>query len=337
MTKNMYLALLFLALLFAGCGFFVAVIQTDEMKKDVDMFLLRHRLQQNVVYDGAVFSPTHPAVVKNVRLKNKTVFSFPNATEKVTLSAMEGQNGVPVLLKIKAQGVTFRLTDLARSVSKTSGDFARTLNDYRPVSDILTEPLASLMLAGCDALNADVALDYAYFPAEQKAAVRLNLTDACLGNALLTVGLAGVSPETQQAAFDALKNFVAGREKPSSGTEGTNDLAVTKISLAYTEGRLIKGYKRYLDSLYLRLPGRAADVSSTNRMQAIASYLSFYSIHKQRNLDIARNLTLFVDEPKTVVFESKAKKPVPLKVLKGDLTGKTIDLLMRLDTDVILP
>ena len=337
MTKNMYLALLFLTVLFAGCGFFISVIQTDEMKKDVDMFLLRHRLQPNIVYGGAVFSPTHLAVIKNVRLKNKTVFSFPNMTEKVTVSALEGKDGVPVLLKTKAEGVAFRLTDLARSVSKTSGNFARTLNDYRPVNDILTEPLFSLMLAGCDAVNADVALDYAYFPVEQKAVVRLDVKDACLGNAVLTVGVAGLSPEMQKTALDALKRFVSGRETDFSSSDFKNGLSVTKFSLSYAEGRLIKGYKRYLDSLYLRLPGRVSDISSTNRMQAIASYLSFYSIHKQRNLDIARNLTQFVDDPKTVVFDSKAKKPVPLTALKGDVTGKTIDLLMRLDTDVILP
>lgn len=338
MTKNMYMALFFLFLLFVGCGFFISVIQKDETQKDIDMFLLKNKLQHAISYKGVSLSLSDLFVLKDVSVKNKKTVPFENKISRLTVHAFETQKDIPVFLRAFIKNLRFNITDLTSTLFENSGEFGQSLNDYQPVKDILNAPLLTVMLSGCDDVNVNADIHYAYFPNEKRMFLKTDTSDACLGKMSLTIELSNVYPDLQKKVLWSVKNFLIGKKVLLPLKEMKEKISVTRFSLTYNEGRLINGYKRYLDSLYLRLPGRNEDTApSQHQIQTVASYLSFFSIHKQRNLEIARLLMRFVKNPKTVIIESKSGKSVALSTLKGDITRQFIDLLMRLDVSVAIP
>ena len=53
MTKSMIIAVVVLAVLFAGCGVFIGLLQREETVQQVQHFLIRHRLQNNISFETA--------------------------------------------------------------------------------------------------------------------------------------------------------------------------------------------------------------------------------------------------------------------------------------------
>lgn len=331
----MYIALFFLLLLFTGCGFFIWSIQRDEAQKDVEVFLIQNRLQNAVSYEKAMLSFSDSSAVRGLRIKNDAFIPFDNRADFVTVRSMRKKGGAVTELDAEATGVSFEPLKAAESYAGSPEELIRVLTGFSPVKDAFYRPFAAMALAGCDAVKADVFLHMTYSPAAKVMRAALDVKDACLGAASLSVSFGEVTPEKQRKLISALKNIVAGKPFKMYMADFFKNTTVSDIDFSFREARLVSGYKRYLDTLYLRLPdGARYGENDANRMQALSSYLSFFSIHKQKNMETARTLTKFFKNPRFLRITTKTGKQVPLNNLKGDVHRRVLELLLKADASV---
>ena len=69
-------------------------------------------------------------------------------------------------------------------------------------------------------------------------------------------------------------------------------------------------------------------------VRKIVTYLSFSNAHRQRNTELVKTFARFVKNPQKLVLQSKARKKVPLNVLRGTFIRRLTDLLLRLDVSL---
>lgn len=335
MTKNMYIALFFLFLLFTGCGFFIWSIQQDEAQKDVEIFLIQNRLQNAVSYEKAILSLSDSSAVKGLRIKNDSFFPFDNRADFVTVRSLRKRGGAITELDAEATGVSFEPLKAAEGYVGSPEELVRNLTDFSPVKDAFFRPFEAMSLAGCDTVKADVFVRMTYAPAAKTMRATLNLKDACLGEASLAVSFGDITAAKQQKLISALKNIVAGKPFKMYLADFFKNTTVSDIDFTFREARLVTGYKRYLDTLYLRLPDSArGGETDTYRIQTLSSYLSFFSIHKQKNLETARTLAKFFKNPRFLRLTTKTGRQVPLNNLKGDMHRRILELLLKADATV---
>ena len=337
MTKSMWLAVVILFLLFTACGVFMVLLQKDEEQKNIHYFLTRNKLNNSVSYEDLSLSVSDIAILKNVSLRLNAFPSLKNKINQFTVHHYKENRHITTKLSFSAEKVSFRLVDIARSLKNSDENVIDTLAFFNPVNDILNYPLYTVMLAGCNNISADIKGSYSYYPSAKEMILSANLSDKCLGIWDISVTLKNISNAQQGQLILAFKHLV---QKGNSLTDLKNFLdgaAVSSLSFAYTEKALVQGYKKYIDTLYLRQPNATSPAELNNKgIQKIVSYLSFSNAHRQRNADIAQTIANFIKSPDKISFQSKPEKEVPLRVLRGDFLRRLTDLLLRLDTTVTL-
>lgn len=337
MTKSMWVAVTILFLLFTACGAFMVLLQKDEEEKNIHYFLTRNRLNNSVSYQDLSLSVSDTAVLKNVSVRLNALPGLANKTSRFSVHDYKESGHIATKLSFSAENVSFRLVDIARILKKSDESVIDTLAFFNPAADILNYPLYAVMLAGCNDISADVKGEYAYYPAAKKMTLAADLSDKCLGRWTFSVSLSDISNARQGQLILAFKHLVQKGDPAADLKHFLKDAAVTDLSFSYTESGLVKGYKRYIDTLYLRQPDADSPAEPGNReIQKIVSYLSFSNAHRQRNADIAQTIAAFIKSPDKISFQSKAGKKVPLRVLNGSFLRRATDLLLRLDTTVTL-
>ena len=337
MTKSMWIAVFILMLLFTACGAFMILLQKDEEQKNIHFFLTRQKLNNAVSYQEAALSVSDIVSLKNISLRFYRQPELKNNIREFTIQSYKESRGVPVFLSFTAQNVSFRLLDIARNMNSSEENVTETLAVFNPVEDILTNPLYALLLAGCNDISADIKGEYVYHSATKQMTLKTQITDKCLGRLKAEISLNNISNYQQGQLTLVFKHFLQ-RGNPVKNLENfLNGASVSNVSVSFSDSNLIKGYKQYIDTLYLRLPGTPSPTElDAKGVQKIASYLSFSNAHRQRNAETAQTLAQFIKSPNTIRFQSKAEKIVPLKVLSGSFLRKLTDLLLRLDTSVTL-
>lgn len=336
MTRNMYIAIAVLLLLFAGCGFFIILLQKDELHKDVQYFLVRHKLQKYINYESVSVTLSDIARINGVRIKDSPTLDFPNETDSVTVRAYAEQASIPSHLSLALRGVRFSLRDVVRNLGDDE-TLTEDFTSFNPVSDLFARPLHAFLLAGCDRVNADADLRYSYFPSSRKLGIQLDIRDKCLGRWSLSVSFGSITNAQQGRLMIGLQKFLTKGYPAFEISEFLNGAVVTELTFSYTETRLVKGYKKFVDMLYLRLPGRPSPAEPDHAgMREIVTYLSFSSPHRQRNADMARTIADFIRAPDKITFRSRPGKQAVLNSLPGESYRRLIEMLMRLDMSVTL-
>lgn len=335
MTKSMWMAVFILLLLFTACGVFMVVLQKDEDKKNILYFLTARQLNNQISYQDAAVSVSDTAVLKNVSLRLRAMPELRNNTGRFTVHSYKERKGIPTYVSFSAENVSVRLLDIARQLKPSEEDVIDTLATFNPTEDILNHPLYALLLSGCDQVSADVRGEYSYMPNAKKMMLKAQISDQCLGKTAAEISLSNISNAQQGRLVLAFTHFLKRGDPVKDLKEFLNDAVVTNFVLTYTDTDLIKGYKKYVDTLYLRLPGTASPAEPDAKgIQKIVSYLSFSNAHRQRNTDVAQTLARFIELPQTIRFQSKKGKQVSLNVLGGTFLRQLTDLMLRLDTSV---
>ncbi|MBR1777683.1 MAG: hypothetical protein IJ752_03750 [Alphaproteobacteria bacterium] len=337
MTKSMWIAVVILALLFTACGAFMVLLQKDEEQKNIHYFLTNRKLHTVISYQEAALSVSDMVVLKNVSLRLNALPKLKNNIREFTVHSYKESGHIPVFLSFTAKDVSLRLIEAAQNLGVPAENVIDTLADFNPVEDILNAPLYAVLLAGCNDISAQIKGEYAYAPAAKKMSLKAQIDDQCLGHWTMEISFNNISNAQQGQLALAFKHFLQ-KGNPLKDLENfLEGASITNFSLAYTDLNLIKGYKKYIDTLYLRLPGTASPAELDAReLQKVVSYLSFSNAHRQRNADIAQTLAQFIKTPGTIRFQSKPGKQVPLHVLRGTFLRRLTDLLLRLDTSVAL-
>lgn|GEM_PF-2548136 len=335
MTKSMWVAVVILFLLFTACGVFMVLLQKDEELKNVHAFLTRNGINTAVSYRGISLAVSDVAVLKGVSVRLNALPSLENDVKRFTVRDYRESGGVPSKIAFEAEKVSLRLTDVARLLKGDDESVIDALASFNPVEDVLNRPLYALMLAGCDRISANVTGEYSYSPSNGNMRLKAGISDRCLGAWSVDVSLSGVSNAQQGQLVLAFKHFLRKGDPLKDVKNFLNGATVTAFSASYTESGLVRGYKRYIDTLYLRR-GDAADVENGAVVPAITGYLSMANAHRQRNAEIAKTLAAFLNAPDRITFQSKAGKKVPLRVLSGTFLRRMTDLLLRLDASVVL-
>ena len=335
MTKSMWVAVVILFLLFTACGVFMVLLQKDEELKNVHAFLTRNGINTAVSYRGISLAVSDVAVLKGVSVRLNALPSLENDVKRFTVRDYRESGGVPSKIAFEAEKVSLRLTDVARLLKGDDESVINALASFNPVEDVLNRPLYALMLAGCDRISANVTGEYSYSPSNGNMRLKAGISDRCLGAWSVDVSLSGVSNAQQGQLVLAFKHFLRKGDPLKDVKNFLNGATVTAFSASYTESGLVRGYKRYIDTLYLRR-GDAADVENGAVVPAITGYLSMANAHRQRNAEIAKTLAAFLNAPDRITFQSKAGKKVPLRVLSGTFLRRMTDLLLRLDASVVL-
>lgn len=337
MTKSMWVAVTILFLLFTACGVFMILLQKDEEEKNIHYFLTRNRLNNSVSYQDLSLSVSDAAVLKNVSVRLNALPGLANKTDEFAVHDYKESGHIATRLSFSARNVSFQLVDIARILKKSDESVVDSLAFFNPAADILNFPLYAVMLAGCNSVSANVKGEYAYYPAAKKMTLAADITDKCLGRWNFSVSLNNISNAQQGQLVLAFKHFVQKGSPVSDLKNFLNGAVVTSLSFSYTESGLVNGYKRYIDTLYLRQPNAPSPAEPGSReIQKIVSYLSFSNAHRQRNADIAQTIAAFIKSPDKISFQSKPGKEVPLRVLNGSFLRRMTDLLLRLDTTVTL-
>ena len=337
MTKSMWVAVTILFLLFTACGVFMVLLQKDEEEKNIHYFLTRNRLNNSVSYQDLSLSVSDAAVLKNVSVRLNALPGLANKTDEFAVHDYKESGHIATRLSFSARNVSFQLVDIARILKKSDESVVDSLAFFNPAADILNFPLYAVMLAGCNSVSANVKSEYAYYPAAKKMTLAADITDKCLGRWNFSVSLNNIPNAQQGQLVLAFKHFVQKGSPVSDLKNFLNGAVVTSLSFSYTESGLVKGYKRYIDTLYLRQPNAPSPAEPGSReIQKIVSYLSFSNAHRQRNADIAQTIAAFIKSPDKISFQSKPGKEVPLRVLNGSFLRRMTDLLLRLDPTVTL-
>ena len=337
MTKGMWSAVFVLILLFAACGAFMIRLQKDEENKNIHYFLATRKINTLISYKDTALSFSDKAVLKRFALRFYALPELKNNIKRLTVHSYKEKDHIPSFLTFTATGVSVSLTEIAQNLKNPEEDVIETLAAFDPAQDILNYPLYALLLAGCDRINADVTGQYVYSPSSGKMMLQTKISDRCLGKWDFRVSLINISNAQQGQFLLAFKHFLQKGNPLNDLKNFLKDASVTHLSLSYTEAELIKGYKKYLDSLYLRLPQAASTTEPDARLiQKIVSYLSISNAHRQRNMDAAQTIAKFIQSPQTIRFESKEGKQVALNILEGTFLRQVTDMLLRLDTSVTL-
>lgn len=331
----MWVAVVILFLLFTACGVFMVLLQKDEELKNVHAFLTRNGINSAVSYRDISLAVSDVAVLKGVSVRLNALPSLQNGIKRFTVRDYRESGGIPSKIAFDAEKVSFRLTDVARLLKGDDESVIDALAFFNPAEDVLNRPLYALLLAGCDRISANVTGEYLYSPANGEMRLKAGISDKCLGAWSVDVSLSGVSNAQQGQLVLAAKHFLRKGDPLKDVKNFLNGATVTAFSASYTESGLVRGYKRYLDTLYLRR-GDAADAENGAVVPAITGYLSMANAHRQRNMEIAKTLAAFLNAPDRITFQSKAGKKVPLRVLDGTFLRRMTDLLLRLDASVVL-
>lgn len=335
MTKSMWVAVVILFALFTACGVFMVLLQKDEELKNVHAFLTRNGINAAVSYGGVSLTVSDVAILEDVSVRLNALPSLKNGVKRFVVRDYGESGGIPSKIAFEAENVSLRLTDAARLLKGDDESVIDALAFFNPVEDVLKRPLYALLLAGCDKIAADVTGEYAYSPSNGKMRLKAGLSDKCLGTWAFDVSLSGVSNARQGQLVLAFKHFLRKGDPLKDVKNFLDGATVTAFSASYTESGLVRGYQRYIDTLYLRL-GDAAGTAGGEVVPAVAGYLSMANAHRQRNTETAKTLAAFLNAPDRIMFQSKAGKEVPLRVLSGTFLRRMTDLLLRLDTSVVL-
>ncbi len=332
MTKSMWIAAAVLLLLFSACGFFMVMLQKDEELKNVHAFLTRNRLNAAVSFRDYSLSLTDVAVLKNASLRLRALPKLENRIGKIDIIEYREKNGIASKLNMIVKNATFRLIDIAAQTKESDESVVDALAAFDPAADLLNYPLYALLLAGCDRVSANIGVDYAYAPKTGVMTLNVGLSDACLGHWNVSARLKNITDARQGHLVSALKHTVLKGNVVKDLNNFLNGAIVSSLNVSYAEKGLVAGYAKYVDTLYLRLSPNAAD--SRKIRQRIADWLSESNAHKQRNAEIAKTISAFLDNPRKITFQSKEGKEVPLRVLTGSFLRRLTDLMLRLDTTV---
>lgn len=332
MTKSMWIAAAVLFLLFSACGFFMVMLQKDEELKNVHAFLTRNRLNAAVSFRDYSMSLTGVGALKDASLRLRALPDLANRVGKIDVAEYREKNGVASKLKITVKNASFRLTDIAAQTKKSDDAVVDALAAFDPAADVLNNPLYALLLAGCDRVSADAGIDYGYAPQTGVMTLDVSLSDACLGNWKASVRLKNVTDAKQGQLVLALKHMVTRGDPVLDLTRFLNGTFVSSLNVSFTGTEPFAGYKKYVDTLYMRRSADAADDRKIRRR--IADWLSESNAHKQRNAETAKTISAFLNNPRKITFQSKAGKEVPLRVLTGSFLRRLTDLMLRLDTTV---
>ncbi len=331
----MWMAVFILFLLFTACGVFMIVLQKDEDRKNILYFLTARKLNNQILYQDAAVSVSDIAVLKNISLRLHTLPELRNNIQSFTVHSYKEKKGIPVYLSFSAEKVSLRLLDIARQIKPQEENVIDTLATFDPIEDITNHPLYALLLAGCNQISVDMTGEYSYLPEKKRMTLKTRFSDQCLGKADISVSLSNISNAQQGRLVLALKHFLKRGNPLEDLKDFLNGATITDFSLTYTEAELVKGYKKYVDELYLRLPETASPAEPAAKgIQKIVSYLSLSNAHRQRNTDVAQTLARFIKDPQTIRFQSKKGKQVPLNILGGTFLRRLTDMLLRLDTSV---
>ena len=337
MTKSMWIAVVILALLFTACGVFMIFLQKDEDQKNIRYFLVNRKLNNAISYQEASLSVSDVTTLKNVALRFYALPKLTNNISRFTIHGYKEEAHIPAFISFTVKDFSFRLMDIAQNLKQPEENVIDILAAFNPTEDILKYPLYALLLAGCDKISAEIKGEYFYAPAAKEMTLKAKLTDQCLGHWDATVSLSNISNAQQGQLVLAFKHFLQKGSPLKDLKNFLNDAVITNFSLTYTDSELIKGYKKYIDTLYLRLPGMPSSAElDTKGIQKIVSYLSFSNAHRQRNTDVAQTVAQFIKAPGTIRFQSKEGKQASLHVLSGTFLRQLTDLLLRMDTSVFL-
>lgn len=337
MTKSMWIAVTILLSLFTACGAFMVMLQKDEEQKNVQNFLTRHKLQNNIAFRSVSLSVSDVLTLENVSVNFAGAPRLKNITKKFIIHDYKETRRIPTLFTASAENIRLRLQDIASSQGLSEEAVLDRLSFFDPVRDMSANPLYTFLLAGCNELKASAKIKYVYYPDAKKMNLNLDVRDKCLGRWEAAVSLKNITNAQQGRLVVALRHIIQKGNVANDLKEFLNGAVVTSLSFSYTESSLVAGYKKFVDTLYLRMPNQPSPAEPDSKdIQKIVSYLSFSNAHRQRNTDIANTLAAFIRAPDKITFQSRPGKEVPLHVLSGDFGRRLTDLLLRLDTSVTL-
>ena len=335
MTNAMKFAVFILFCLFAACAVFFVRLQKDEIQSETKYFLVKHSLDKYVEFGSVSVPVFSKAILKNVRIKSSPTVNFPNVAGRFEIEDFEEKQFIPTYFKAKASGVSFSLLEVVRNRGIAREDILKQLSGFNPKTDFLKHPLYAFLLAGCDDVKADISVEYIYHPVGKKLFLKVGVSDRCLGRLQAGVWFGNISNAQQGRLLTALRTFLTKGCPIFDIEEFLKGAWVTSLTLEYTAGTVIEGYKSFIDTTYLRQPDQTsiADIGEKG-IQEIVSYLSYSNAQKLRNTEIARNIASFIKNPGTIAVTSRPDKQVDLSVLKGDPYRRFVELLLRLDVTV---
>lgn len=332
MTKSMIIAVVVLAVLFAGCGVFIGLLQREETVQQVQHFLIRHRLQNNISFETARLPLSDEAALTGVSLKLYALPDLKVSIQKAAVHSYAEEHRIPSFVSASLTGVRFSLVDAVKAMKLPEEQIVSELAAFNPVDDIVNHPVDALILAGCDAVDADVGVEYAYAPLAKEMRLKLSVRDACLGQWELDTFLTGITNARQGRLMLALRHIVQRGDIAADLRDFLDGASVGNLRFSYTESGLVAGYKAFVDTLYMRLPNRDSPAELSDKaVRDIVTYLSFSNAHRQRNTELVKTFARFVAYPQKLTVQSKPRKKVPLNVLNGTFVRKLADLLLRLD------
>lgn len=335
MTKSMAIALAVLLLLFAGCGVFIGMLQREEAVRQAQHFLIRHRLQNNVLFETASLSLTDEAVLNGVSLK---VYALPDwhvSVDKAAVRSYAEEHRIPSQISVSLNGIRLSLIDAVKAMKLPEERIVSDLVSFNPVNGIVEHPVDALVLAGCDKINANADVEYAYAPLAKEMRLKLSVSDACLGQWRLDAFLTGISNAQQGRLMLALRHLVQRGNIADDLAEFLDGATVADLKFSYVESGLVKGYKAFVDTLYMRLPNQDSRAELDDKaVRDVVTYLSFSNAHRQRNTELVKTFARFVKDPQKLTVQSKAGKKAAIKALDGTFVRRLADLLLRLDVSL---
>lgn len=332
MTKSMIIAVVVLAVLFAGCGVFIWLLQREETVQQVQHFLIRHRLQNNISFETARLPLSDEAALTGVSLKLYALPDLKVSVQKAEVHSYAEEHHIPSAVSATLTGVRFSLVDAVKAMRLPEEKVVSELAAFNPVDDIVRHPVDALILAGCDAVDATVGVNYAYAPLAKEMRLNLSVKDACLGQWEMNAFLTGITNAGQGRLMLALRHILQRGDVIADLRGFLDGASVGDLRFSYTESGLVKGYKAFVDTLYMRLPGQDSRAELTDKaVRDIVTYLSFSNAHRQRNTELVKTFARFVANPQKLTVQSKPRKKVPLNVLNGTFVRRLADLLLRLD------
>lgn len=335
MTKTMWIAVIILFLLFTGCGIFIFILQQEETEQISQHFLIKNRIQNNISFQQTGMSLTDELNVKEINVKFNYLPNFNIKIEEINIHSYAELQHIASELNMTMEHVQFSLLNLIQSLQIDNDDIIFNLSDFSPTHDLWNKPLYALLLAGADQVDANVNIKYNYAPLARDLSLQITIEDNYIGKLFIHLNFAEVTNAKQGRLLIALKNVLQKNVFEKELSSFLKNVVVTYFDINYVNNGLIDGYKKYVDSLYLRLPGQnsKSELSETT-IQSIVKYMLLTNAHRDHNTDLVNEIAYFIKNPNEITFQSKSGKSINLSSLSGDLKRQLTDFLLKMNVSI---
>lgn len=335
MTKTMWIAVVILFLLFTGCGIFIFILQQEETEQVSQHFLVKNRIQNNISFQQTGMSLTDELNVKKATIKLNYLPNFNIEIDEIDIHSYTEIQHIASELNMTMHHVRFSLLNLIHSLKIDNDDIIFNLSDFSPANDLWNKPLYALLLAGADQIDATINIKYNYAPLARDMSLQITIDDNYIGKLFVHFKFDDITNAKQGRLLIALKNMLQKNVFEKELSSFLKNTVVIYFDINYVNNGLIDGYKKYVDSLYLRLPGQNSKSElSENTIQSIVKYMLLTNAHRDHNTELINEVAYFIKNPNEITIQSKSGKSINLSSLSGDLKRQLTDFLLKMNVSI---